>query len=159
VLIGNATGESIGRAGLAELTTSETWERMHVQIFQARERSANRTTWLVEDGHVREIGSITSLCVADLDRDEVPELIFTYLRKNRGVVAAYVPALGEIVFGDRVFRDGAWIADKVDDHEVGLVTADPVRTVKLATLSLRNRRLRLVLRPHLPKEVRSRLRH
>jgi hypothetical protein len=159
ILIANATGESIGRGGLAELTTSEMWQRMRAQLFQARERDAQRATWLIEDGHARKIGAVTSICIADLDLDGSAELIYTYPHRRNAAVAAYVPKTGLILFGDRVFMDGRWIVDKIDDQNVTLVTADAIERIPLARLTFQAKRFRLQLRPHLPKDVRRRLRH
>jgi hypothetical protein len=68
-----------------ELTTDEVWKRMSVQVFQVTGGVRECETFLVRGGkEVRPLGigfggsGVMSLCIADLDRDGKPELVYTY---------------------------------------------------------------------------------
>lgn len=158
VLIENSTGHTVARSGVAELTSSDLWERAHAQIFQERETTASGATYLVVQGRVFSLGAVASYCVADVDADGVSEVLYT-LHGNDGLVGAFMPAYGNsLLFGDRTFRGGAWQLDKIDEQQVNLITNDDSgRSITVASLGIRNGTVHLTLKPKLPRDIRRKL--
>jgi hypothetical protein len=69
---------------LRELTTAEVWDRLHDQIFMVTDGVQVDQAYLIAGNEVFRLGEsfggcgVMSFCVADLDGDGQPELIFTH---------------------------------------------------------------------------------
>jgi hypothetical protein len=107
-----------------ESPVQEAWERMRVQVFRVIDGPFINESILIRGDAVLHLGDatggtgVTSLLISDLDRDDSPELLFTYsfgsgLHQSR--IGMYAPAFGQ----DRVYEAGtAYLGD------VGLFKAD-----------------------------------
>jgi hypothetical protein len=91
------------RLPLEELPVPEAWELLHVQLFRITGEPFPNESFLIRGNTVLRLGEatggrgLTSLELADLDRDGTPELLFTYgfgsgLHQSR--IGMYAPAYG-----------------------------------------------------------------
>jgi hypothetical protein len=69
---------------LKELTTDEVWKRLGVQVFQVTGTIQAHETFVIRQKKAHQIGygfgghGVTSLCVAALNKDKRPELVYAY---------------------------------------------------------------------------------
>jgi hypothetical protein len=116
---------------LVELTTDETWSRLHVQVFKITGGPREDDGYLIDSGRVIMFApgfggwGLMSMCVTDLESSGVPELLFTYSwgsGVHRSVFAAYSRDWPE----DQGIRTGSVVFDddlllwKCDDQTVYL---------------------------------------
>ena len=164
---------------LQELTSDEIWTRLGVQIFQVSGGVYQYHTYLARDGRIKALGTgfggfgLTDMCVADLDDDGNPELIYTYSWGSgihRAHLAAYFAegAASRTIEANVVYLHGDMLLEKVDDHTLFVKTAeyDPgqqsfVALFSLGQVTLERRQdrlqLALALASDLPPETASRL--
>jgi hypothetical protein len=98
---------------LQEITPPDVWDSMHVQVFEVTDGVREGCTYVVRDSLVYGLapcwgGGLTSLALADLDHDRMPELYFTYVwgsGLSRTNVGAFLmnQAKWEIVSADSSF--------------------------------------------------------
>lgn len=136
------TQRSIGPAGLslAEVTPAELWERMGAQIFTLYgDANLDGQSYIIRAGVARPLGvsfsgdGVMSMCVADLDGEARPELLFTY-SFGSGVGRSVV---GMWTGGDKwidatpAVRDLDLSLEKTDDAHVSVAYGafDPITRV------------------------------
>jgi hypothetical protein len=114
---------------LAELTTDEVWQRLRAQVFQVNDGYYMFNTYLIKNKETVPLGTgsggmgLTSMCVADLDQDGNPELVYTYSWGSgihRCQVAIYSANLPPPYSLDARIAYGGndWMAEKQDDQTV-----------------------------------------
>ncbi len=89
------------RLSLIELTTNEIWDALNVQVFKNQtDPFLNQTFLITSDQTVLPMGEsfgdvgVTELLLVDLNKDEQPELVFTYVfgsGRTWSHLAAYAP--------------------------------------------------------------------
>jgi len=110
---------------VAEVPVPEAWERLRAQVFRAKDGPFARETYLISGDSVRQLGTatggqgVTSIVVADLDRDGSAELLFSY-SFGSGIHQSRIGMVAPAYAGDRTFE--AAIAYRGD---VGLSREDP----------------------------------
>jgi hypothetical protein len=122
---------------LTELTTDEVWQRLRAQVFQVNDGYNMFNTYLIKNKEIVPLGTgvggmgLTSMCVADLDQDGNPELVYTYswgsgIHQCRvAMYSADLPAPYSLEA--RIVYDGNdWTVEKQDDQTV-FVEIDRVR--------------------------------
>jgi hypothetical protein len=91
---------------LKELTTDVIWKELGVQVFQITSGSQSFETFVISDGEVARIGrgfggnGVTSMCVADLNKDGKPDLVYSF-SWGSGIHRSEV---GVLVFGGTVAK-------------------------------------------------------
>jgi hypothetical protein len=110
------------------------WERLEAQVFRVVQDRWPRATVLVRKGEVATLGisfgglGVESLCVADLDGDRQPELLFTHgwgsgiHRTELGILRLGKPPLKWEPVG-LVFLHGDLCLDRVSDQAVRVCQA------------------------------------
>jgi hypothetical protein len=111
---------------LKELTTTEVWDRLHIQVFAVTDGIYMDQDFIIHQRKVSPLGiglggyGVMSMCVADLADDGHAELVFTYSWGSgihRSLVGIWTggeswidakPALGDY---------DLWL-EKIDDHHV-----------------------------------------
>jgi hypothetical protein len=96
---------------LEEVPVAEAWERLYVQVFRITEGIRHNESFLIHGDRVLQMGTatgglgLTSVEIADLDRDGMVELYFTYsfgsgIHQSR--IGMYAPTYVE----DRIYEAG-----------------------------------------------------
>ena len=113
---------------LKELTTDDVWKRLAVQVFVVTEGVQQCQTYIVRGAEATAIGAssggwgVMSMCVADLDGDGKPELVFTHSsgsgvhRSNVGVWTGGATWIN----AETALRDDDLMVEKADDGHVKL---------------------------------------
>lgn len=114
---------------LTELTTDEVWQRLRAQVFQVNDGNHMFNTYLIKNKETVPLGTgvggmgLTSMCVADLDQDGNPELVYTYSwgsgihRCQVAIYSANLPAPYSL--DARIAYGGNdWMVEKQDDQTV-----------------------------------------
>jgi len=114
---------------LKEMTTDEIWSRLGVQVFQVSGDIFMYDTFLVHRGQVTPMGTgfggvgVTTLAVADLDRDGQSELLYTYsfgsgIHQSRlGIYSPTLPGEG-ILEASTTLTNGDLLLEKINDSQV-----------------------------------------
>jgi hypothetical protein len=113
------------------LTADDTWKRLGTQVFQVTGPVQNYETFAIRDKKVHQLGrgiggqGVTSLCVADLNRDKRPELVYAYSwgsgihRSHVAVLDILAPEPKEHVAPQTYFNALQDLAvERVDDQTV-----------------------------------------
>ena len=160
-----------------ELTTDEVWKRMSVQVFQVTAGVRQYETFLVRGSkEVRPLGigfggsGVMSLCVADLDGDGKPEMVYTYSwgsGLHRSHAAVYREKDGKVQEAVVPFAfKGDMFAKRLDDGSVMIEVGQYQRQVNgwakpvpLGKLSISEKDGQLqadvAIRAELPEELRK----
>ena len=135
-----AVGQALKKKGAEGLDTTQPytlepwkdaalWERLQAQVFRVVQDRWPRATVLVRKGEVVTLGvsfgglGVESLCVADLDGDKQPELLFTYgwgsgmHRTELGILRFGKPPLKWEPLG-LVFLHGDLCLERVSDQAI-----------------------------------------
>ena len=161
---------------LTELTTDEVWQRLRAQVFQVNDGYHMFNTYLIKNKETVSLRTggggmgLTSMCVADLDQDANPELVYTYSWGSgihRCQVAVYSASLPPPHSVDARIAYGGndWMVEKQDDQTV-FVEIDRVRrgedSLRIGQLVLERQgdqvALDIRLYNDLPPDVLSRIR-
>jgi len=114
---------------LTELTTDEVWQRLQAQVFQVNDGNRMFNTYLIKNKETVPLGTggggmgLTSMCVADLDQDGNPELLYTYswgsgIHQCRvALYSANLPAPYSLEAGI-TYGGYYWTVEKQDDQTV-----------------------------------------
>ena len=113
---------------LKEMTTDEVWERLHLQVFAITGDIRCDQAYVVRNGQVFPLGEglggsgVMSMCVADLNGDGQPKLVFSYSwgsGVHRSLVAVWT---GGTTWTDAkpVLSDYDFFLEKTDDNHVGV---------------------------------------
>jgi hypothetical protein len=151
-----------------EMTTPAVWDRLGAQVFKVTGELRQNETFVVRAGRVHRIGKafggegVTSLCVADLDRDGRPELVYAFAWGS-GVPRAEVGRLNcladrprEQVATPAYFFAGPLDVERADEHTVH-VRAGQLVVGRLAAEGKGERASLLIrLDAGLPADVRDR---
>ena len=169
-----SNGSIPGPAIPLELTTTEIWNRLHVQVFAFTGSYYDDQAYIVRDRRAFPIGEeyggeVTSLCVADLDNDRNPELLFCYSYGtgfHQCRVGVWTGGTSWTVANIRTnFPVLNLILKKIDDHHVRIIyeyydhDLDLMLQGEFGNLHLSseaNPALTVVLDPHLPKAILAR---
>jgi hypothetical protein len=127
---------------LTELTSDEVWRRLRAQVFQVNDGYHLFDTYLIKNKETVPLGTgfagmglagmeLTSMCVADLDQDGNPELVYTYswgsgIHQCRvALYSANLPAPYSLEAGI-TYGGYEWTVEKQDDQTV-FIEIDHVR--------------------------------
>jgi hypothetical protein len=175
---------------LIELDVPEVREQMKGQVFRISNVGSSgfdlEDSYLIIDQKVYQLGTafggfgLTSLCVADLDKNGEPELIYTYscgsgLHRSLLCILSKTWNYRDVEF-DGAYTGADWFVRKANDGSVGLLTCEPIADwklpppatwldppsgVKIGTLRLKAVKGKPVLQvdydPSLPKNIKEQI--
>jgi len=160
---------------LKELTTSDVWDRLHVQVFAVTSGVCQDEAFIIRDGRAFLLGTsfggsgVMSMCVADLNGDGQPKLIFSYSwgsGVHRSLVALWMGG-ASWVDAKPVLADYDLLVERIDDQQVEVAYGEFSpdghfrRDGNFGTLRLSGQAakpvLEIVLNPHLDAKIQNRI--
>jgi hypothetical protein len=155
---------------LKDLTTDAVWKRLGVQVFQVTEGVQAHETYVVKKNQVFLIGKgfggqgVNSLCVADLNGDSRPELVYSFSwgsgihRSQVGVFDVLAKKPREYVAPGAFYGMDDLTVKRVDDRTITVSTGK----TELGRVALEGKdgqlRVEIRLNDKLPAEVRKLIR-
>jgi len=116
---------------LKEITPDEVFKRLNCQVFQVTDGVAQCASYLIRRGKVYPLGQsfggsgVMSMCVADLDKDSKPELIYSFsfgsgIHRSHVALCILQPDGIEEAQVPFAYRDGDIFVKKTDDCNVSV---------------------------------------
>ena len=119
---------------LKDITPAEVWSATHIQVFEVASGVQENYAYFIHEGIVYPGGSgLTSVAVADLDRDAQAELYCAMTWGSgilRGTVGAFVPTPGALqpISSDYQFLWAHLFLESEGDTCVAIYSGNPRRT-------------------------------